>query len=215
MEKKIHDTIYDHYTELYKKHGVKPAALGWPKGRQNLRFKIMSEIGALKKSEILDIGCGFGDFLTYLNSKKIKLEYTGVDINPIFIKIAKSKHPEGTFTKRDIERTKFKKKFDWSFAIGTTNMKGNYEYIEKLLKEMFRISKKGVVMDFMSSYVDFKRSGSSHFEPEKIFKIAKKLSRRVVIRHDYLPFEFCVYIYKNEKLTKNQIFQDYSNSNVA
>jgi ubiquinone/menaquinone biosynthesis C-methylase UbiE len=210
LKKEIHDAIYNHYTELFQNHGIKPASLGWPKGRQKLRFKIMSEIGEIKNSKVLDIGCGFGDFLTYLNVKKRNVEYTGIDINPIFIKIAKSIHSNGSFLKRDIEITKFSKKFDWSFAIGTTNMKGNYDYVEDLMKEMLRISKKGIAMDFMSSYVDFKRKGSSHFKPEKIFKIAKKLSKRVVIRHDYLPFEFCVYIYKNSALMKNQTFKDLS-----
>ena len=210
MKKKIHDAIYKHYTELFENHGEKPASLGWPKGRQDLRFKIISEIGDVKNSKILDVGCGFGDFLTFLNTKKRKIEYTGIDINPIFIKIAKSIHPNSSFQKRDIEIAKFNKKFDWSFAIGTTNMKGNYKYVENLMIEMLRISKKGIAMDFMSSYVDFKQKGSSHFAPERIFKIAKKLSKRVVIRHDYLPFEFCVYIYKNNKLTENQTFKDFN-----
>ena len=194
---------------MFEKHGKKPASLGWPKGRQDLRFKIMSEIGDLNNSKILDVGCGFGDFLTYLNAKKKNVTYTGVDINPIFIKIAKSIHSGSSFQKRDIELTKFSKKFDWSFAIGTTNMKGNYEYVENLMTEMLRISKNGIAIDFMSTYVDFKRKESSHFAPEKIFKIAKKLSKRVVIRHDYLPFEFCIYIYKNSKLTKNKTFNDF------
>ena len=76
---------------------------------------------------------------------------------------------------------------------------------------MFKISNKGIAMDFMSTYVDFKRKGSFHASPEKIFKIAKTISKRVVIRHDYLPFEFCVYIYKNNKLNSNQSFSDYKN----
>jgi len=209
LKKEIHDAIYNHYTELFQNHGKKPASLGWPKGRQDIRFKVMSEIANIKNSKILDIGCGFGDFLTYLNVKKRNIEYTGIDINPIFIKIAKSIHSSGSFQKRDIEITKFSKKFDWSFAIGTTNMKGNYDYVENLMTEMLKISKKGIAMDFMSSYVDFKRKGSSHFSPEKIFKIAKKLSKRVSIRHDYLPFEFCVYVYKDSVLTKNQTFKDF------
>ncbi len=171
----------------------------------------MSEIGDIKNSKILDVGCGFGDFLEYLNLKKKNVEYTGIDINPIFIKIAKSIHSNGSFYKRDIEIAKFNKKFDWSFAIGTTNMKGTYDYVEGLMTEMLRISKKGIAMDFMSSYVDFKRPGSSHFNPENIFRIAKKLSKRVIIRHDYLPFEFCVYVYKNNDLKHDQTFlESYS-----
>ena len=109
---------------------------------------------------------------------------------------------------RDIEKNKITKKFDWVFAIGTTNKAGSYDYIENTLIEMLKISKQGIAMDFMSTYVDFKRKGSFHVSPERIFKIAKKLSKRVVIRHDYLPFEFCVYIYKDNKLTKKHTFKN-------
>lgn len=209
MKKRIHDSILQHYTELYKKFGKHPASIGWPKGRQKLRFKIMSEIGELKNTKILDVGCGFGDFFSYLKSKRKNVNYTGTDINPIFIEIAKSSHPDVIFYCRDIEKKRFQKKFDWVFAIGTTNRAADYNYVESLLREMFRLCRKGVAMDFMSTYVDFKRRGSTHFAPEKIFVIGKKLSRRVVIRHDYLPFEFCVYLYKNNKLTKNHVFSEY------
>jgi len=206
MKKKVHDSIFNHYTELYYKHGVNPASLGWPKGRQSIRFKVMSEIGNLKNSKILDVGCGFGDLLTFLKKNKISVRYVGVDINQKFIEISKEKHPKNNFQVRDIEKKKFNQKFDWVFAIGTTNMAGSHEYIKNLLTEMFSISRKGVAMDFMSTYVDFRRKGSFHASPEKVFKIAKKLSKRVIIRHDYLPFEFCVYIYKNNKLKKDHTF---------
>ena len=210
MKKKIHDSILNHYIELYEKFGINPASLGWPKGRQDLRFQIMSQIGNLRNSKILDVGCGFGDLFSFLKLKKFKVNYTGIDINKKFIEIAKSKYPNKRFYVCDIEKRKFKEKFDWVFAIGTTNRAGSHNYIESLLKEMFRISRKGIAMDFMSTYVDFKRKGSFHASPERVFKIAKKISRRVVIRHDYLPFEFCVYIYKNNKLNKNHTFVDFA-----
>ena len=38
MKKKIHDSIFNHYTELYQKFGIHPASLGWPKGRQNFEI---------------------------------------------------------------------------------------------------------------------------------------------------------------------------------
>jgi len=209
MNKKIQNEIIKHYSELYQKFGKTSASLGWPKGRQSLRFKILTEIGKINNSKILDVGCGFGDLLSYLKSKKYNIDYHGVDINPIFVDVAKKFHQDGKFYVKDIEKRKFKKKFDWVFAIGTTNKAANYEYVENLLKEMFRISRKGIAMDFMSTYVDFRRKGSKHFSPEKIFNLAKKMSKRVVIRHDYLPFEFCVYFYKNNKLKKNQTFIDF------
>jgi len=208
MKKKTHDAIIKHYNDLYKIHGQRPGALGWLKGRQNIRFRVVSEIGKMQNSKILDVGCGFGDLSSFLKSQ-YQIKYLGVDINPKFIEIAKQRNPKTRFEVRDIEKKKIKEKFDWVFAVGTTNKAGSYEYIENLLIQMLKVAKKGVAMDFMSSYVDFKASGSFHTSPEKIFKIAKNLSKRVVLRHDYLPFEFCVYIYKNNKFTKNQTFTDF------
>jgi len=208
LKKKIYDAIIKHYNDLYKIYGQKPGALGWLKGRQNIRFRVMSEIGKMQNSKILDVGCGFGDLSLFLKSK-YRIKYLGIDINPKFIEIAKQRNLKTRFQVRDIEKRKFNEKFDWVFAIGTTNKAGSYEYIENLLSEMLRLAKKGVAMDFMSTYVDFKNSGAFYVSPEKMFKIAKNLSRRVVIRHDYLPFEFCVYIYKNNKLTENQTFTDF------
>lgn len=208
MKKKTHDVIIKHHTELYQKFGRHKSSLGDPREHYNIRFKIMTEIGELNNLKILDVGCGWGDFLTYLNNKGINTKYTGVDINPIFIEICKSNHKNANFFERDIEKEKFNEKFDYVFGIGITSLIGSYDAVKKLITEMLRISKKGIAINFMSTYVDFQKKESSHFSPEKIFSISKKLSRRVVIRHDYLPFEFCVYIYKNDKLTEKLTYSD-------
>jgi len=209
MKRKTRDEILKHHNELFNEHGHKPAAMGWPKGKTDLRFKIVTEIGNLNNSKILDVGCGFGYLLTYLKKHKKKIQYTGVDINPNFIEIAKENHPDQTFKIRDIEKEKFREKFDWVFAVGLASKADSYTYLESLLKEMIRISKKGVVMDFITDYVDFKTKGTFYSSPEKIFKITKKISKRVVIRHDYLPFEFCTYIYTNDKIQrKNNSFKE-------
>jgi len=201
--------ITEHYTKLYEKYGYSASALGWPRGKQDIRFQAISQIGELKNKKILDVGCGFGHLFSYLKAQKIHMKYTGVDINEEFIKIAKKMNPKSRFEVRDIEKNPFTNNFDWVFAIGTTNESGSYQYIRNLLSEMFKISREGVAMDFLSSYVDFKKRGNFHVSPEKVFKIAKKLSKRVVIRHDYLPFEFCIYIYKNDKITKNLAFKKF------
>jgi len=177
MKKKEHDEILRYYSDLYRQFGYNPASLGWPKGKQKIRFQAMVEIGKLNNSKILDVGCGFGHFSTFLNRKKIKVRYLGVDINAEFVKIAKIKNPNQRFQVRDIEKRRFNEKFDWVFAIGTTNKTGSYQYVSNLMKEMFKISKKGIAMDFLSTYVDYKKRGTFHASPERIFKIAKKLSK--------------------------------------
>lgn len=208
MNKKTHDIIIKHHTELYQKFGGDKATLGDPRGHYNIKFKVMSEIGELNNSKILDVGCGWGDFLTYLNNEKVNIKYTGVDINPEFIKTCKSNHKNANFFEMDIEKEKFNDKFDYVFGVGITSLMESYDSVKKLMTEMFKISEKGIALNFMSTYVDFQKKESSHFSPEKIFSMSKKLSRRVVIRHDYLPFEFCVYIYKNNSLTEKLTYSD-------
>jgi len=208
MEAKTKRSIITHYSKLYKKFGDSPKSIGWTKGKQELRFNAVTGISNLKKTSVLDIGCGFGDLAAFLNKKKLNVRYTGVDINEKFIEIAKKKYPKKFFEVRDVEKNPYRKKFDWVFAIGTTNHSGSYKYIEKLLTEMFHLCRKGVVMDFLTTYVDYMMPGNFHASPEHIFKIAKKLSKKVVIRHDYLPFEFCVYVYKSDKITKNTSFSN-------
>jgi len=76
---------------------------------------------------------------------------------------------------------------------------------------MFEACNKGVAADFMSGYVDFKNKDAYYASPEEIFSFCKTLSRRVTLRHDYMPFEFCVYVYKNDNgINKKNIFTEFN-----
>ena len=45
-------------------------------------------------------------------------------------------------------------------------------------------------------------------DPEWVFGLGKSLSKRVALRHDYMPFEFCVYIYKSAEVNERYVFAD-------
>jgi len=202
--------ILQYYDELFEQYGYSPQSVGWGnrEGRQGLRFDVLCQIGDLKNSSVLDLGCGFGDLYGYLKHKKIPINYLGVDINPNLINIGKKIYPYAKFQVRDIEIKKFKQKFDWIIASGITSNSSTFSDIKKLLSEMFHICKKGVAINFVSDLVDYKKKSLCYFSPEKILLISKGLSNRFYLRHDYMPFEFTLYLYKNNKKTKNLVFQD-------
>jgi SAM-dependent methyltransferase len=199
------------YNERLKKYGYNPKTLGWFKGRQPVRFEILSQIGELNNCSILDIGCGFGDLYGFLTKKGLNIKYTGYDINPSLIKIAKEVYPEAFFEVKDVEGEEVNKVFDWVFSSGIFNFKlsDNESFIRSMLRKMFQLSKKGVAADFMSTYVDFKNKELYYTRPEDIFNFCKTLSKRVSLRHDYMPFEFCVYIYKNDRINEKNIFTEF------
>ena len=91
-EKDIKNEI-ERYEERLEKYGVNIKTLGWQsEEQQNLRFKILSEVANLQDTEILDVGCGFGDFYKYLLNNNIGINYTGYDISTKLIAEAKKKY---------------------------------------------------------------------------------------------------------------------------
>ncbi len=202
------------YDERLRIYGYNPKSLGWLTGKQGIRFHILTSIGKLNNSSVLDIGCGFGDLYGFLNYMKYKCNYLGLELNPNLIEYGRKRYPNADFKKFNIETDKISGKFDWIIISGLFNFKRrkNYEFIESSLKKAFRSCREGIGVDFLSSYVDFKNKDAYYVSPEKILKICKKLSKRVVLRHDYLPFEFCVYIYKNQTITKDNSFKEITES---
>lgn len=197
------------YNERLKKYGHDPRTLGWFKGRQPIRFGALSEIGDLNNCSILDVGCGFGDLYGFLIKRDLNIKYTGYDINQNLITIAKEKYPNARFEVKDILIDATKQKFDYVFSSGVFNFKllDNKTFIENMLEKMFEICNKGFATDFMSNYVDFKNEDAYYAKPEEIFSFCKTLSKRVALRHDYMPFEFCIYTYKNDSINERNVFK--------
>ncbi len=200
------------YSDSFQKHGASIASLGYPKGAQDVRFRAISQIGTLENTSILDVGCGFGHMLDYLRSRSIKVRYTGVDITEPMIDTAKQQHPEADFRLLNILDAPICERWDWVFLIGAFNatpaLAGWWEFVQVMMRRMWDLCKLGIAADFLSSYVDFQKPGSFHVDPAQVFSFAKSLTRRVSLRHDYMAYEFMVYLYRDQRLSENNAFID-------
>ena len=179
--------------------------------RRDIRFQVLQEIGIKSGDRILDVGCGLGDFYSYLKGSGIDVDYHGVDISSELINIAQKNLQLKTLEYRDFFKEKFEAhSFDFVICSQVLNLKtpgvNNFELAQEFLTEMYRLARKGVACDFVTSYVDFKEDYLFYHSPEDIFAFSKTLSKRVTLRHDYPAFEFCIYIYpdfigwKNDKI---------------
>lgn len=211
MKDIISKKILNYYSELFRKYGYDPKSVGWgsKRGKQSIRFEILCQIGNIKNKTILDVGCGFGDLYGYLKYKKIPIKYYGVDINPDLIRLGRKIYPKIKLEVRDIEKNKFRQKFDWVLASGITSHGSTYQHLQSVMTEMFRISKKGFAINFVSNMVDYKTKNLFYSSPEKIFSMARSLSNRILLRHDYMPYEFTLYVYKDNQKTNNHIFAEF------
>lgn len=195
--------IIDRYNKRIEAHG--PTIQGLASGteeRRRLRFQVLTEIGIRNGDSVLDLGCGFGDFYSYLSENNLSVNYTGYDINPMIISHANERFPEGNFEVKDVLNEPFPE-FDYIVSTSSFNLplinENNYDFVGHILEHCYHHARKGVAIDFLSSYVDYPSTEGFHYEPEKLFMKAKKLTKRVSLRHDYPLFEFAIYLYKDFK----------------
>ena len=192
------------YKKQYIKHGYSPASLGCPKGRQDLRFKSLSKY--LKKGTLLDFGCGFGDLANYLKKENSDITYNGCDVVEDFIEVARKNNPEGFFFKTKVG-SKINEDYDYIIASGVFNFLytkkpiDHKEFIFSTLDELFSKTKNVLSVDFLSPAVDFISKDAYHQEFNELQDfILANLSRRFEINHTYMPYEYCVHIFKNDKI---------------
>lgn len=215
MKKEERQILIERYNKRLKKYGHDPRTLGWFKGRQDIRFKVLSEISDLNNCSILDVGCGFGDLYGFLMQKNLNIEYVGIDINQNLVEIARKTYPGIRFEVIDFQKKGLEEVFDWVFSSGVFNYKlhDTKFFMQDMLRKMFRICTKGIASDFISNYTTFKNKITHYTSPEEIFSYCKTLSKRVVLRHDYMPFEFCIYIYKDDSVNEQNVFADFDRKN--
>jgi len=196
------DQIIKIYSERLSKHGVSPKTLGWDKKRANLRFEILSSQWDLSNKSILDFGCGFGDFYDFLHRKNITdFNYLGIDINPRLVEVAKRLYPAATFMVCNIFTETLKSKYDYIFASGVFNDKlsDNLTFIEGAFNKFNDFAIKGFAANFLSDRVEYRHPHTFHADPSYILSLVYQYSNNIILRNDYMPFEFTVFVNKDSK----------------
>jgi SAM-dependent methyltransferase len=194
------------YAERLDRLGPGVETLGWrDRGQQHLRFDILvGDAQALQGKRILDVGCGFGDLYDYLESRGVRAHYTGCDISPNVLQIARERHPALTFEERDILEQPFADRvFDHVFMSGMFNhrLADNRGFMERTLAAAFRASRLGAAANMMTDQVDYRDDHLYYFSPEAVLAFCRTLSPRVALRHDYPLYEFTVFVRRVTEIT--------------
>ena len=183
--------LSNHYDNLFERHGdsVKSSQQS-DKITRDKRLKILTQnLDLNKKISILDFGCGTGYLLQYLLRKGFNGSYTGIDISEKIINFAKYKntYKKAQFIKINLLEKSLKKKFDYTLVNGTfnNNTNNNWLWIRKVLKELNKITKKEIVFNNLSEYVDYKEKKLFYIKPEKVFNFCKlNISPYIIIKND-------------------------------
>lgn len=204
------DILSSYYGKKLKQYGHDTRSLGWIPGGRKARFTALTSIGDLNGCSILDVGCGFGDLYGFLRDQGIAVDYTGIDINPEFIEIARQAFPGARFICGDFDGDQASGSYDWAFAAGifTVRISDNDSFVKSTLQRMLSVARKGIAADFLlPTYSE--RDTYWRPPPEETLQFCRTLSRRVALRCDYMADEYCVYVYKNDRADERNVFEDF------
>ncbi|WP_392482225.1 class I SAM-dependent methyltransferase [Nostoc sp. C110] len=192
--------LREHYQTLLETYGDSLESGQWGSKEGLLaRYAQLVKIGDLNGCRLLDIGCNLGNFAAYLQEQNINCKYSGVDIVPEAIEIARHKFPTMQFDCLDITQERPSYTYDYVFASAVLNnsLPDSKVFLETLIQKAFSCCERGLAFNFISSYVNFQEDLMAYHEPEAVLNFCiKNLSRKVILFHHYYHCDVCIYVYK-------------------
>ncbi|MBI2442326.1 MAG: class I SAM-dependent methyltransferase [Candidatus Levybacteria bacterium] len=170
-------------------------------------FKIAKKAKmSLCNASVLDVGCGTGDIIPYLQKQGVK-KYIGIDIYKPALRIAKKKYPQETFVLIDIldttssssrtRRSRFTvplkarlafggksgmttNKFDFVLSSGAISIKlkslDNYEFLEAMVRKMWKMSRHGLAFNVLTDEDIAPAKHLFYYSIEKVRKLCKQIA---------------------------------------
>lgn len=189
------------YQSLLAQHGDSFRSLDWGSRESQIkRFEILADIGISAGDSVLDVGCGLADFNDWLQQNRPGVDYSGIDITPEMVTRASLRFPDVDFSNATIFDLDIgNRSFDYLVASGIFVFRKEIPegYLFSTIQKMFSLCKKGVAFNSLSLWASKKTNEEFYADPLRIINFMRTFTSRVVLRHDYHPADFTVYLYKS------------------
>jgi len=198
------------YQKRFSKYGFDPRALGWKTQQAaEVRYKNLIRGINFEDRGVLDVGCGFGGIIPLIKAETKNFNYTGVDLVPEFIKIAKERYPNFRFQVMDYFKRPWDKIFDIIISSGAlnSNIKNPLKYRQKAIKTMFEHASELVVFNMAGGHPQHKNARKNrvyYVDSYQILKFCLSLTPKIIFRHQYRFNDFTIMMYKPKKASKRR-----------
>lgn len=162
-----------------------------------------------KAFSILDVGCGPGFAIAYLEEKfgSDFSSYLGVDISPPLLAAARQAFPAYAFEQRDIIAELLpQQSYDHVIINGVITAKFGLsharmeDFAGQLLKAAWSAARHSLSFNVMSTHVDWTRDDLFHWPIDSAMDFCvKNLSRHVNILADYGLYEYTVQVFREPR----------------
>ena len=146
------------YADKVARYGYDHRGLGFgQRSSQERRFEALLGLGDFDGARLLDVGCGFGDFLAFLHRRGIRPRYTGIDACAPMVKRCVERFESNAdsphFLVADVLAHEPGAPYDYVVASGLFGLdaEGGRDRIRPTLDRMFRWASRGMAANFLST----------------------------------------------------------------
>jgi len=193
--------IIDKHRDSLTRFGCHPHALYWSGQEiQEIRFRILADIGIRAGDSVLDVGCGFGDFHRWSKKNSCPLQYTGIDLSPDLLQKAQQLHPDDQFLAGDLFDMPFSaQSFDWVILSGALNeqLHDHSTYAKRVITYMYQLSRKGVAFNMLDARHLVAHDLHSQ-DPENMLSFCQNICPQSILHDSYLRNDFTIYMHTME-----------------
>jgi SAM-dependent methyltransferase len=195
--------IIDEYRAAFKRHGDSMESVLWTKGRQKIRFVILTAHILDDGFSILDFGCGLAHLKDYLDERFKTYKYSGADFVPEFIANNRTRHSRASFYEVDTP-ARVPGEFDHVLMSGIFNLcyaeneEENFEFVKRVLREAFTKTKVSLAVDFRRDRTNYREPNAYYQSLPALYDFAcSELSSRIKFDLSYMPYEYSMIVFKD------------------
>ncbi|MEP6916808.1 MAG: methyltransferase domain-containing protein [Acidobacteriota bacterium] len=191
----IEQQAIERYSRRLAQFGEDPRTLGWDtRAHQWTRFAATTAVVDFHAREVLDIGCGLGDFRVFLEDRGIApSSYAGVDINDDLLAIGRRRFPDSRFERRNVVLDPYTSPVcDVAVMLGLVNFRledlDNYDYAARAIDAAFAGCREALVVDMLSARRTPEYPEEDfvfYFEPARMLDVALARTPYVQLHHAY------------------------------
>jgi SAM-dependent methyltransferase len=194
-----------YYASKLESHGPTPQGVDWNGADSHeTRHRQFLRLLDSPNASIIDLGCGFGDFLRFLRAAGHQNRFIGYDIAPSMIEEARKLHGESGDCQWRIgaEPTEVA---DFAIASGIFNVKADVSneiwrsYVHRSIDILARAGQRGFAFNVLSisSDADRRRRGLYYADPtDMLAHCLSQYGRSVALLQDYGLYEFTMVVRK-------------------
>lgn len=204
MPDPILDAVTAHYERALATHGPTAKGVDWKdEDGQRLRHRqFLRLVEHDPEASILDMGCGYGDFLPFLRAHGHRGRYIGLDIAPAMVEAARRLHGEGA-DRVFLLGAESAEAADYAIASGILNVIRGADptawqaYVDGVIEGLARASRRGFAFNMLSLNSDPERRRADLHYADPAAMLAAMIARHgrhAAVLQDYGLWEFTMIV---------------------